>query len=146
MLGCGAHVRIIAPFARAMCVRKCVREGFWNRRIYFKLIVKDLVCENCLTKFIILECKRSNVSIEVNRSVYSCYSPYNNKHDSDYESDNYDQGSCNNYVCVPNVTQFSIFICLYVHKYTKNFTLNELQHQCELEPDFVSHTCSSMLG
>ena len=58
--------------------------------IHFKLIVKNLVCENLLTKFIISECKRSNVSIEVNRSVYSRYSPFNNKHDSDYESDNHD--------------------------------------------------------
>ena len=61
----------------------------FSKEIHFKLIVKNLVCENRLTKFIISECKRSNVSIEVNRSVYSCYSPYNNKHDSDYESDNY---------------------------------------------------------
>ena len=60
------------------------------KEIHFKLIVKDLVCENRLTKFIISECKRSNVSIEVNRSVYSRYSPYNNKHDSDYESDDHD--------------------------------------------------------
>ena len=58
--------------------------------IHFKLIVKNLVCENLLTKFIISECKRSNVSIEVNYSVYSRYSPFNNKHDSDYESDDYD--------------------------------------------------------
>ena len=58
--------------------------------IHFKLIVKNLVCENLLTKFIILGGKRSNISIEVNRSLYSRYSPYNDNHDSDYESDDHD--------------------------------------------------------
>ena len=58
--------------------------------IHFKLIVKNLVCENRLTKFIILGVKRSNISIEVNRSLYSLYSPYNDNLDSDYESDDYD--------------------------------------------------------
>lgn len=60
------------------------------KKIHFKLIVKNLVCENRLKKFIISECKRSNITIEVNRLIYTRYSPYNDNHDSDYESDDYD--------------------------------------------------------